>query len=77
MGDRLVLGDTSLILEIERDFTVYGDELVQPGVVRDGLAQTTGARNNLALDTIITNVVIVDSVSGVIKADIGIRVCRP
>ena len=70
-----MLGDTSLILEIERDLTVYGDELTT-GIgqsVREGMGQAVSARNDIALDTILTNLVIVDSVSGVIKADLGIR----
>jgi urease len=77
VGDRIVLGDTSLILEIERDFTVYGEELKTGGVgqsVREGMAQAINVRNDSALDTILTNVVIVDCVSGIVKADIGIRV---
>jgi urease len=76
VGDRIILGDTNLILEIERDFTVYGDEL-KSGVgqsLREGMAQAINVRNDSALDTILANVIILDSVSGVIKADIGIRV---
>jgi urease len=76
VGDKIYLGDTNLILEIEKDFTVYGDEL-KLGVgqsLREGMAQAINVRNDSALDTILANVIIVDSVSGVIKADIGIRV---
>lgn len=75
VGDRVCLGDLNLIAEIERDFTSYGDELTY-GIgktLREGMAQAVMARNDKSLDTIITNVVIIDAVSGVIKADIGIK----
>ena len=75
MDCQIVLGDSELIIEIERDFTNYGDELTL-GVgksIREGMCQTVNARNDSALDTILTNVVVVDSVSGIVKADIGIR----
>ena len=70
------MGDTGLIVEIERDFVNYGDELTF-GVgksLREAMCQTVSARNDVALDTIITNVVILDAVSGILKADIGIKV---
>ena len=75
IGDKIVLGDTNLIIEIERDFTVYGDEL-KVGLgqsIREGMGQAINIRNDSALDSILTNVVILDSISGILKADIGIR----
>lgn len=74
-GDRVRLADTELIIEVEKDFTVYGDEAVFGGgkVIRDGMGQSTRATNaSGALDTVITNALILDY-SGIIKADIGIR----
>lgn len=74
-GDRVRLADTELIIEVEKDFTVYGDEAVFGGgkVIRDGMGQSTRATNaNGALDTVITNALILDY-SGIIKADIGIK----
>ena len=74
-GDRVRLGDTDLIVEIERDATAYGDELTFGGgkVIRDGMGQhPTISRAEGALDTVITNATIIDA-SGIIKADIGIR----
>ncbi|XP_014677855.1 PREDICTED: urease subunit alpha-like [Priapulus caudatus] len=75
VGDKLRLGDTSLIVEIERDFTVYGDECKFGGgkVLREGMGQAAGVTNNVALDTVITNAVIIDAATGVLKADIGIK----
>ncbi|MGI9253290.1 MAG: urease subunit alpha [Thermomicrobiales bacterium] len=75
-GDRIRLADTNLIAEIERDFTVYGDELAFGGgkVFRDGMGLAPGVTNaDVALDLVITNVVIIDPVLGIIKADIGIK----
>jgi urease alpha subunit len=75
LGDRIVLGDTSLIIEIERDLTVHGDEL-NCGLgqsFREAMGQAVGVRNDIALDSVLTNVVILDSVSGILKTDIGIR----
>lgn len=74
-GDRVRLADTELIIEVEKDFTVYGDEAVFGGgkVIRDGMGQSTRSTNaNGALDTVITNALILDY-SGIIKADIGIK----
>jgi len=73
-GDRIRLGDTSLIVEVENDFTVYGDECKFGGgkVLRDGMGQASGVLEEDALDTIITNALIVDH-SGIYKADIGIK----
>jgi len=74
-GDAVRLADTDLWAEIERDFTVYGDEVKFGGgkVIRDGMGQSSRVtRAEGALDTVITNAVIIDH-SGIIKADIGIR----
>ncbi|KAL7669594.1 hypothetical protein ACOME3_010241 [Neoechinorhynchus agilis] len=74
-GDLIKLGDTNLFVEVEHDLTVHGDEAVHGigKVIREGMGQMANARNDRALDTVITNVVIIDAVLGVIKADIGIR----
>jgi urease subunit alpha len=74
-GDRIRLADTDLIVEIERDATVYGDEAKFGGgkVIRDGMGQSPFAsRDRGAPDLVITNVVIIDA-SGIRKADVGIR----
>jgi urease subunit alpha len=74
-GDRLRLGDTELIVEIERDLTGYGDELSFGGgkVIRDAMGQhPTISRAEGALDTVITNAIVIDA-TGIYKADIGIR----
>jgi urease subunit alpha len=73
-GDRLRLADTELILEVEKDFTVYGDEVKFGGgkVIRDGMGQAQTTRAEGAVDTVITNALILDW-WGIVKADIGIR----
>jgi urease subunit alpha len=73
-GDRLRLADTELILEVEKDFTVYGDEVKFGGgkVIRDGMGQAQTSRAAGAVDTVITNAVILDW-WGIVKADIGLR----
>ncbi|KAJ3043816.1 hypothetical protein HDV00_004224 [Rhizophlyctis rosea] len=73
-GDRIRLADTDLYIEIEKDYTVYGDECVFGGgkVIREGMGQATGVEEGVALDLVITNAVIVDY-TGIYKADIGIR----
>ena len=76
-GDRIRLADTELLIEIEKDFTAYGDEITFGGgkVVRDGMGQnSTMSRGSDAgiLDLVITNAVIVDH-WGIVKGDIGIR----
>jgi urease subunit alpha len=73
-GDRLRLADTELILEVEKDFTVYGDEVKFGGgkVIRDGMGQAQTTRAAGAVDTVITNALILDW-WGIVKADIGIR----
>ncbi|WP_341880292.1 urease subunit alpha [Synechococcus sp. UW140] len=73
-GDRLRLADTELILEVEKDFTSYGDEVKFGGgkVIRDGMGQGQSSRAAGAVDTVITNALILDW-WGIVKADIGIR----
>lgn len=74
-GDRVRLGDTELLIEIEHDHTVYGDEAKFGGgkTIRDGMAQSaTATREEGVLDFVITSVVIIDH-WGIVKADIGIR----
>ena len=73
-GDRVRLADTDLIVEIERDHTTYGEEVKFGGgkVIRDGMGQGQATRAEGAVDTVITNAVILDH-WGIVKADIGIR----
>nr|WP_199333651.1 urease subunit alpha [Oculatella sp. FACHB-28] len=76
VGDRIRLGDTSLIAEVERDTTVYGDECVFGGgkTLRDGLGLAPGiTAAEGALDLVITNVVLMDPIQGIVKTDIGIK----
>jgi urease subunit alpha len=72
-GDRVRLGDTDLYVEIERDHTIYGEEVKFGGgkVIRDGMGQSQRVGPDVA-DTVITNAVILD-VTGIIKADVGIK----
>jgi urease subunit alpha len=74
VGDRIRLADTDLIVEIERDHTHYGEEVKFGGgkVIRDGMGQSQLARSQGAVDTVITNAVILDH-GGIVKADIGIK----
>jgi len=74
-GDRIRLGDTDLIVEIEHDATVYGDEAKFGGgkVIRDGMGQSpVASRRGGSPDLVITNVVIIDA-AGIRKADVGVR----
>src|SRR5919198_1066377 len=73
-GDRLRLADTDLVIEIEKDFTTYGEEVKFGGgkVIRDGMGQSQRPRAEGAVDTVITNAVILDH-WGIVKADVGIR----
>ncbi len=76
-GDRVRLADTELIVEVERDFTTYGDEVTFGGgkVIRDGMGQSSSAvRENEhgALDLVITNALVIDH-WGIVKGDIGVR----
>ncbi|MDQ3091970.1 MAG: urease subunit alpha [Actinomycetota bacterium] len=74
VGDRVRLADTALVVEVERDLTVAGEEAVFGGgkTVRDGMAQGTATRDEGAMDLVITNALIVDH-WGVVKADVGVR----
>ncbi|MFP6659789.1 MAG: urease subunit alpha [Pirellulales bacterium] len=74
VGDRVRLGDMSLILQVEKDHTVYGDECKFGGgkVLREGMGQAAGVSNDEALDLLITNALIVDY-TGIVKADVGIK----
>ena len=73
-GDRIRLADTELIIEIESDRTIYGEEVKFGGgkVIRDGMGQSQKSRAEGAVDTVITNAVILDH-WGIVKADIAIR----
>ncbi len=73
-GDKVRLGDTSLMLEVEKDFTVYGDECKFGGgkVIREGMGQAAGVGAKVALDCVITNALVMDY-TGIYKADIGIK----
>ncbi|MEO0671657.1 MAG: urease subunit alpha [Pseudomonadota bacterium] len=74
-GDKVRLADTDLIIEVERDHTTYGEEVKFGGgkVIRDGMGQSQVTREDGAVDTVITNALIVDAVAGIIKADVGLR----
>jgi urease subunit alpha len=74
VGDRVRLADTDLFIAVERDLTVHGEEVKFGGgkVIRDGMGQSQATRAEGALDTVITNALIVDH-SGIYKADVGLR----
>ncbi|AWI76113.1 urease subunit alpha [Parazoarcus communis] len=74
VGDRVRLADTGLILEVEQDHTIYGEEVKFGGgkVIRDGMGQGQQLSAEVA-DTIITNALIVDAVTGIVKADVGLK----
>jgi urease subunit alpha len=73
VGDRVRLADTDLIIEVEKDFTTYGEEVKFGGgkVIRDGMGQSQRTRAEGAVDTVITNALIVDH-TGIYKADVGL-----
>lgn len=73
-GDRIRLADTQLLAEVEKDCTLFGEEVKFGGgkVIRDGMGQSQRNSADCA-DTIITNALIIDAISGIIKADIGIK----
>ena len=73
-GDRIRLADTDLIVQVERDFTSYGEEVKFGGgkVIRDGMGQSQRTRAEGAMDTVITNAVILDH-TGIYKADVGLK----
>jgi urease subunit alpha len=72
-GDRVRLADTALIIEVEKDYTLYGEEVKFGGgkVIRDGMGQGQGTRDSVA-DTVITNALILDH-WGIVKADVGLK----
>lgn len=74
VGDRIRLADTELFIEVEKDYTTYGDEVKFGGgkVIRDGMGQSPISRKDGAVDTVITNALILDW-WGIVKADIGIK----
>src|SRR5262245_42647582 len=74
VGDKVRLADTDLIIEVEKDFTIYGEEVKFGGgkVIRDGMGQSQRSRGEGAVDTVITNALILDH-WGIVKADIGIK----
>src|ERR1700678_571126 len=73
VGDRVRLADTALIIEVEKDCTVYGEEVKFGGgkVIRDGMGQGQGSSATVA-DTVITNALIIDH-WGIVKADVGLK----
>src|SRR6202047_1265592 len=73
VGDKVRLADTDIIIEVEKDHTVYGEEVKFGGgkVIRDGMGQSQRSRAEGAVDTVITNALILDH-WGILKADIGI-----
>jgi urease subunit alpha len=73
-GDRIRLADTELFIEVEKDFTIYGEEVKFGGgkVIRDGMGQSQATRADGAVDTVITNALILDW-TGIYKADIGLK----
>lgn len=75
VGDKVRLADTELIIEVEKDYTKYGDEVVFGGgkSARDGLAQATGVDREQSLDLVITNALVLDPMIGIVKGDIGIK----
>ncbi len=74
IGDKVRLADTDLIIEVEKDHTIYGEEVKFGGgkVIRDGMGQSQITRTEGTVDTVITNALIVDY-TGIYKADVGLR----
>ncbi len=74
VGDRVRLADTDLIVEVEKDFTIYGEEVKFGGgkTIRDGMGQSQATSAEGAMDTVITNALIIDH-WGIVKADVGIK----
>ena len=73
-GDKVRLGDTELFIEVEKDFTTYGEEVKFGGgkVIRDGMGQSQLSRKKGAVDTVITNALIID-VTGIFKAMLDLK----
>ncbi|MCA0431884.1 MAG: urease subunit alpha [Proteobacteria bacterium] len=74
VGDKVRLADTELVIEVENDFTLYGEEVKFGGgkVIRDGMGQSQATRAQGAMDTVITNALVLDH-SGIYKADLGLK----
>ena len=74
-GDKVRLADTDLVIEVERDLTTYGEEVKFGGgkVIRDGMGQSQMTRAQGSVDTVITNALVLDAVTGIVKADIGLK----
>src|ERR1700758_998136 len=74
VGDKLRLADTDLVIQVEKDLTPYGEEVKFGGgkVIRDGMGQSQRSRSAGAVDTVLTNALILDH-GGIVKADIGIK----
>src|SRR4029077_6341409 len=74
VGDKVRLADTDLVIEVEKDFTTYGEEVKFGGgkVIRDGMGQSQRTRSEGAVDTVITNALIFYHL-GIVKADIAIK----
>jgi urease subunit alpha len=74
VGDRVRLADTDLLIEVETDFTIYGEEVKFGGgkVIRDGMGQSQLSADKVP-DTVITNALIVDAITGIVKADVGLK----
>src|SRR5580692_12546699 len=74
VGDKIRLADTDIIIEVEKDYTTYGEEVKFGGgkVIRDGMGQSQSSRAEGAVDTVITNALILDH-WGVVKSDIAIK----
>ncbi|MFT3673694.1 urease subunit alpha [Aestuariivirga sp.] len=74
VGDKVRLADTELVIEVEKDFTLYGEEVKFGGgkVIRDGMGQSQATRAQGAMDTVITNALVLDH-AGIFKADIGLK----
>lgn len=74
VGDRVRLADTLLLAEVEKDYTTFGEEVKFGGgkVIRDGMGQSQRLATD-CVDTVITNALIIDAVTGIVKADIGIK----
>ncbi|WP_412033349.1 urease subunit alpha [Mesorhizobium sp. CA8] len=75
VGDKVRLADTELFIEVEKDLTVYGEEVKFGGgkVIRDGMGQSQVTRAEGAVDTVITNALVVDALTRIVKADIGLK----
>src|ERR1700723_2958055 len=74
VGDKIRLADTDIVIEVEKDYATYGEEVKFGGgkVIRDGMGQSQSSRAEGAVDTVITNALILDH-WGVVKADIAIK----